>query len=133
MAKVGRPPKYQADFHPEDFLRLSEQGKTLAQIAKSWKVDRDTINEWAKVHKEFSVAKKRGREIAEAWYMDLGQAAMLGQAAIDGKKISINLGMFCWLTKNMFRWSDKMEVRDKSAIDTHRPLKDVSDEELDDM
>lgn len=133
MAKPGQPTKYRKDFHPDDYIRLSEQGKTLAQIAFEWKVDRDTIHEWKKVHREFSDAVKKGRQIAEAWYMNLGQAAMIGQAKMGNQKLNVNLGMFCWLTKNMFRWSDRVEVKEKKSEEKERPLKDVSDEELDKM
>jgi hypothetical protein len=109
----GQPTKYREEFHPENFIALSEQGKTFAQIAKAWKVDRDTIKEWIKVHTEFSAAVKKGREVCEAWYMDLGQLAMLGQATMNGQKINVNLGFYVWMTKNMFKWSDKVVVQDK--------------------
>lgn len=89
---------------------------------------------WGKRHKEFADAIKKGRQLAEAWYMDLGQAAMLGQASVEGKKINVNLGMFCWLTKNMFRWSDRVDVRAEAQPELgYDPLPDVSNEELDKM
>lgn len=103
----GQPTKYRKDFHPGNFIHLSEQGKTLAQIARIWKVDRDTVQEWKRRHTDFSAAVKKGRELAEAWYIDLGQLAMLGQAKIDGQKINVNLGWFVWMTKNLFNWSDR--------------------------
>lgn len=129
--KPGAPTKYRKEFHCDDFIRLAEQGKTLAQIAAAWKVNRDTVFEWAKVHKEFSDTIKRGRQLAEAWYMNVGQAAMLGQAKVDGVKVNVNLGMFCWLTKNMFHWTDRVDYRE--TPEKPRPMKDVPDEELDDM
>lgn len=125
--RPGRPTKYRANFHPDDFILQSEQGKTLAQIAKNWKVDRDTIKEWRKVHPEFSAAVKKGREFAEAWYMDLGQAAMVGRANIGGKPVQFNLGVFCWMTKNMFKWTDRVQTE---SVEHDNPLKDMSDEEL---
>lgn len=109
----GRPSKYNKDFHIPDFIRLSKQGKTLAQIALAWDVDRDTVAEWRKRHKEFSDAIKKGREYSEAWYMNLGQMAMINEASImengKPKKVNVNLGYFCWMTKNLFKWSDKIE------------------------
>jgi hypothetical protein len=131
LAIRGRPTKYRKDFHPEDFIRLSEQGKTYAQIARAWKIDRDTIKEWRKIHPGFSAAVKKGRQLAEAWYMDLGQAAMVGVATLDGKKVSINLGMFVWMTKNMFKWSDQVKM--VTDEDEDRPLRDLPDEELDNL
>ena len=106
---MARPAKYLRKFHPGDFIRLSKGGKTLTQIALAWNVHRDTIYEWARRHKEFSDAIKKGRAFAEGWYMDLGQAAMVGEAKYDNKKINLNLGMFVWLTKNLFKWSDKID------------------------
>ena len=55
---------------------------------------------------------------------------MLGAVVIEGKKVNVNLGMFCWLTKNMFKWSDRVTTDEADATE-ERPLKDMSDEELD--
>lgn len=131
MIKVGRPTKYQKDFHPSDFIAQSKQGKSLAQIALAWEVDRDTIYEWAKKHSEFSDAIKKGRQYAEAWYMNLGQSAMVGQATLNGRPIAFQLGVFVWMTKNMFKWSDKIATTSTDGPDlNNRPLKDLTDEEL---
>ena len=113
--KAGQPTKYIKDFHPHNFIEQSKKGSTLAQIALAWDVDRDTVHEWKKVHKEFSEAVKKGRQFAEAWYMNLGRLAMLGARDEKGKAIQVNLGFFCWLTKNMFHWSDKMEQKTENV------------------
>lgn len=128
----GRPTLYRKDFHPADFITQSRDGKTFAQIAASWDIDRETLWSWGKRHKEFSNAIKKGRELAEAWYMNIGQAAMLGQVKIEGRSTVINLGWFVWMTKNMFKWQDKISV-DATAIevDKPRPLAHLTDEELD--
>lgn len=133
MGKVGRPSKYRKEFHPDNFIELSRKGKTFAQIAAAWDIDRDTIKEWAKRHKEFSAAIKRGRQLAEAWYIDIGQSAMLGQVKIDGKQTKVELGWYVWMTKNMFKWADKMAVREDKPDPTEDPCADFTDEELDEM
>ena len=107
----GAPTKYLKDFHPQNYLELSNQGKCIAQIARKWNVHRDTIYEWSKKHPKFSDAIKKGKEICEAWYMDVGQSAMIGQAIVDGKAIRMNNTLFVWMTKNLFKWTDKMEVQ----------------------
>lgn len=128
---VGRPTKYRPTFHPEDFVRQSRQGKTFAQIAAIWDVDRDTIQEWTKKHKEFSVAVKKGRQLAEAWYIALGQAAMVGKVMIDGEPRKVDLGFYVWMTKNMFKWHDKVQVEAKPiSADEERPFKELSNETL---
>ena len=131
MSKSGRPTKYKKDFHPADFIAKSKDGKALAQIAYDWDVSRDTLYEWAKTHSEFSDAIKKGREYAEAWYMNLGQSAMLGQAQVNGRFISFQLGVFVWMTKNIFKWSDKISTATDGPDLSNRPLKDLTDEELD--
>jgi transposase len=117
MGYGGRPPKYKKEFHPENFIELSKQGKTLAQIAFHWDIARETIYDWQKKHREFSYAVKRGREFSESWYMELGQTAMLNRAKVGGEKVNINLGMFCWMTKNMFNWSDKIESKSEIELE----------------
>lgn len=131
MAKVGRPSKYRKDFHPEDFIRLSRQGKTFAQIAAAWDIDRETLWSWGKRHTEFANAIKRGRQLAEAWYMEIGQSAMFGQVKIDGRPVKVELGWYVWMTKNMFKWTDKIAVKDEKPNPAEDPLADLTDEELD--
>ena len=36
---------------------------------------------------------------------------MLGQAKVGGKAIQFNLGAFVWMTKNVLKWSDKVEQK----------------------
>lgn len=124
---MARPSKYQPKFHCDDLIRLSKQGKNLKQIAYVWEIHIDTIYEWARRYPEFSVAIKRGRAYCEAWYINLGQAAMLGQAQINGQKIVFNLGAYVWLTKNILKWSDKTEEK---KIDATQPFSNLTDEEL---
>lgn len=130
MSKVGRPSKYRSEFHPDDFIKLSRTGKTFAQIAGEWDIDRETLWSWSKRHKEFANAVKKGRDLAEAWYMNIGQSAMLNQVKIDGKLVIVQLGWFVWMTKNMFKWNDKFEVKSEPI---ERPLEHITDEELDEL
>lgn len=118
----GQPTAYRAEFHPQDFIRLSKQGKNLAQIALAWDLHRDTLYEWQKVHKEFSDAVKKGREFSEAWYTDLGQLAMLGQAQVNGQKVKVDIGLYVWLTKNLFKWSDKIEQKNEHTGSNGGPI-----------
>ena len=118
--RPGQPTKYRKEFHGADFIRLSKLGKNITQIAFEWDVDRGIIYDWAKRHKEFNHAIKKGRDFAEGWYVNLGQLAMLGQAQVNGQKVKIDVGMFVWLTKNLFKWTEKV------AVDTPTDLEDKS-------
>lgn len=115
---VGRPTKYDRDFHPEDFIAEMAQGKNLVEVAQKWNVDTTTVYEWARKHREFSLALKKGREYCEAWYSRLGRAAMVGEAKINGKPIKVDLGMFVWMTKNICKWTDKTDTKIHAAQET---------------
>lgn len=102
---AGRPSIYDKQFHNENFLELSKQGKTIKQIALEWDICRDTIYDWAKKHKEFSYTLKKGHEHSEAWWINAGHDSMIG-------KKKYNLGFYVWMTKNLFKWSDNKEDED---------------------
>jgi transposase len=108
---IGRPTLYDKNFHPEDFIRQSKSGKNIKQIALAWDISRSVIYKWAEKNKEFADTLKKGQELCEAWYMDLGQAAMLGMASQKGQKIKVDLGFFVWMTKNVCHWSDRMDQK----------------------
>lgn len=128
---IGRAPKYKKDFHIEDFIKLSQQGKTFAQIASRWQIDRTTLYRWEKKYPEFRNAVKSGRDLCEAWYIDLGQSAMLGIAPkINGQSCKVNLGWYVWLTKNMFKWNDRASL-EHSGPDG-RPIETINKPELTD-
>ncbi len=42
-------------------------------------MDKDTIQEWAKVHPEFSLSKRRAGQIQEQVMLNLGMSGMLGK------------------------------------------------------
>lgn len=110
-SKPGPHELFRMDYHPANFIEQSKQGRNIKQIAKSWDIARSTVYDWAGRHPSFADTIKRGQEYCEAWYMDLGQAAMVGAAKIDGKPIKVDLGWFVWMTKNICKWSDKIDQK----------------------
>jgi hypothetical protein len=118
MAKVGRRTPYRAKFHNQNFLELSKQGKNITQIAAAWGVDRTTIYEWAKVHKDFSHTVEAGQALMEAWYTNLGHAAILGGTikGPDGKPVPIDYRFFKWMTQNVCKWSEKVDQKTNSVV-----------------
>lgn len=107
--KIGAPTKFNKEFHPKDFIAQSKQGRQVIQIATSWDVHRDTLYEWAKVHKIFSDAFKRGRQYCEAWWINIGMSAMTGNVRDPKdptKTIKVDLGFYCYLTKATLGWRD---------------------------
>jgi hypothetical protein len=61
----GRPTLYKEEYN-EQAHKLCLLGATDKELADFFKVHEDTINEWKKVHEEFSVSVTRGKIIADA-------------------------------------------------------------------
>lgn len=116
---MARPSSYREEFHPQDFIEQSRKGRTLTQIAASWDISRETVYQWGKSFTEFSDALKRGRELSEAWYIDLGQSAITGNPCAGGEKFAkFNLGAYVWLTKNLFKWADQIEEKIPEGVES---------------
>ena len=75
IKRIGRPSKYDASYC-ELVLELGAKGKSKAQIAAAIGVSRPTIDAWCEQHPEFLDAIKRARDLALAWWEDLGQESM---------------------------------------------------------
>lgn len=84
--------------------RLPNQLPTLAGFARSIGVNRDTIQEWTKKHKEFSVALKFAKDCQE-------------DILIQNGLIGLYQGSFAIMaTKNLIAWRDKQEVEHSGNV-----------------
>ncbi len=120
--KIGRPSKYDNDFHPDSLVTLAKQGKTIQQVCAAWEIHKDTFYEWAKDKKgksDFSDAIKRAAAHREDFYINFG----MNIAA--GKMKGANVTAYIWLTKNCLGWKDKVE---NTNIDTEWVWENVDDE-----
>lgn len=102
MSEAGRPSKFDPDFHPESFIELSKEGKTLAEICAAWGICRDTLWRWSKDKDRtiFSDAIKIGLQAREAWFVEQGKKIFRGE-------IKGNPAPWVFIMKNCFKWSDK--------------------------
>lgn len=66
---VGRPTKYRPDM-ADQAEKLCKLGATDAELAEFFEVHEDTVNEWKRVHPEFSESIKRGKTLADAEVAD---------------------------------------------------------------
>lgn len=113
--KGGRPTKYKASYCQElikffdiepweereinhykgedvswtDVKLLPNRMPTLGKFAKFIGVNRDTVYEWAKKHKEFSGAFMCAKEIRKEWLIDGGLAGVFPPASF--KFVAINV------------------------------------------
>jgi hypothetical protein len=62
---AGAPTKYQTKYNKKAY-KLCLMGATDADLAEFFDVCEDTINEWKKVHKQFSESIKKGKLDADA-------------------------------------------------------------------
>lgn len=66
---MARPSKYKPEFAAQS-LKLCRLGATDKELADFFEVNEDTINEWKKVHPEFSESLKGGKALADAEVAD---------------------------------------------------------------
>ncbi len=71
---------------------------TLAGFAREIRVNRDTINQWAKDYKEFSVAIKYAKDLQEHILVTNGLKGLYAQP------------FAIMATKNIMQWRDKQEL-----------------------
>lgn len=63
----GRPTKYDPSFC-EEIVGYGRMGFSKAEMANAFDVIRETLDEWAKVHPDFSDALDRATEYSLAWW-----------------------------------------------------------------
>lgn len=72
---AGRPTTYKPEYC-ETVIELGKKGYSRVEIAEALDVHRDTLQEWAKVHPEFSVASRRSEQAAQACLERMGRTAL---------------------------------------------------------
>jgi hypothetical protein len=60
--RVGRPSRYNAEYHPKIARLLAQLGKVDKEISKEIGISEVTLNAWKKEHPEFLKSLKKGKE-----------------------------------------------------------------------
>lgn len=76
--KVGRPSKYKKEYC-QQIIECGKRGDTLVHFACDIGVVKDTLNEWASVHPEFSDALKVCKQENEKYWINLAKNRANGQ------------------------------------------------------
>lgn len=88
-------------------------------IACDWGVHVDSLHEWAKVHAEFSEAKKLAKQHQEVFMQRMGMAGMTGIAvrSKDGKEVMSKFSPAMWIfwMKARHRWDEAGQMDDDEA------------------
>lgn len=96
MAKRGQPSKYEERFCDALINHMSE-GLSFESFGAHVPCDRDTLYEWAKVHPEFSDAKKLG-VLASLYFWE--------QLGVDGIKGKYKFNAAAWIFTMKCRFRD---------------------------
>lgn len=68
----GRPSKYKPEYC-EQIIALGKEGKSIAQMAAAFDVDKASIYRWEKEEESFRTAFARARAYSQAWWEDKAQ------------------------------------------------------------
>jgi hypothetical protein len=101
-----------ADQLPELFAH----GESVAEVAHSLDITKETFFQWVKAHTEFAKAYQKGKDIAEAWWEKTARESL-----ILGKGERFNSGVWVFVMKNKFGWKDKTETDLTAGITLHIP------------
>ena len=102
---IGRPTKYKREYC-QQLIDYSKTGMSFESFALEIDIVPDTLHEWAKVHKEFSDAKKKAKALQERALMTIGLKGLKG----DIKGFRDATWIF-WM-KARFGWKDHSDGSD---------------------
>lgn len=96
--KGGRPPDYNVDFHPDDLIRLAEEGCTIIDCCAEWSISHQTFHRWRSEHQEFSDSYQRARPKMQRWLLRKGRENLIGS-----KDSNINDRMWGMLSRSVYK------------------------------
>jgi len=102
---VGRPTKYKPEYC-EQIIELGKQGKSIAQMASHFDVDKASIFDWDKSHPDFSTALARAKAHSQTWWENTAQQNM------DNRNFNAQL----WLKSVASRFRDDYTEQTKTEI-----------------
>lgn len=71
MKKVGRPCKYDPEFHiPYMLEKSASDGYMVHDYCADWGIDESTFYDWARVHTEFSQAYRKSKMAQKKWWFN---------------------------------------------------------------
>lgn len=103
----GAPSKYRPE-HCQALIEHMARGYSFESFAGTIDVDRDTLYQWAKVHPEFSDAKRKGAARSQIFWETLGMG-LAGAQMKGGKQVKGSAASWIFNMKNRFGWRDRIE------------------------
>ena len=93
----------------DELIKFMGQGYSKSASAAKMGVHRHSIDNWAEKHEEFAEALALAESKRDLWW------EQKGRDAVEGKIENFNVTAFIWMTKNVCRWSDKLEHTGKGG------------------
>src|SRR5699024_12536532 len=106
LRKEGEPRKYTSSMPKKALDIIGSRGKSITQFARDMRVTRETVYEWARVHKEFSDALQRAKQWSEAHWEDKMESMMYDREA--------NAPLAQLYLVNRFGWTGQTQVANES-------------------
>lgn len=111
---IGRPSKYKPEYC-EQLIEHMASGLSFESFAAIVDVNQDTLHEWAKVHEEFSEAKKAAYMKNLLFWEKLGvdhiinssESESYGEGQSRSSSKSLNSAVYIFNMKNRHKWRDK--------------------------
>ena len=72
---MGRPSKYQPEYC-QQIIELGKLGKSIAQMAAHFDVDKASIYRWSEEHEEFRTSLARAKAHSQTWWENAAQQNM---------------------------------------------------------
>src|SRR5699024_8245866 len=113
MAKVGAPTKYTSSMPKKALDIIGSQGKSITQFDRDMRVTRETVYEWARVHKELSDASQRVKQWSQTHWEDKLESMMYDR--------EVNAPLAKLYLVNRFGWTDKTQVDNFSSDGSMTP------------
>lgn len=119
---VGRPSKYKPEYC-ELLIEHMASGLSYECFGAEIDVDRSTIYEWEKHHKEFSDAKKIAFDKNRSFWEKAGLQGMF----MGGKDNPFNSTVWVFNMKNRFGWTDRKETTHDLKDDVKKLVIDMGE------
>ena len=98
----GRPTEYDVSFC-QKLPDMFKNGESVAEVCAKLGIWKDTFYNWVKEYPDFSDAYKKGLELSEAWWVELGRKGSEGKKRIQPATWIFNM-------KNRFKWTDRIDA-----------------------
>lgn len=122
---AGRPTDYRPEYC-DLIIEVMSEGLSFASFAATLGVCRDSLNEWASKHPEFSVAKKVANDKRIAWWEKKARGIMDGSVPYQ----STTMAIFMMKNAAPDLYNEKSVVQDSPQQSSSIDLSKLTDEQL---